>query len=168
MTDQIDYKVVLADLEAKRAALDAAIAGMRQMLGLAGHPGGSASTSGALKIDKSSFSKMSLSEAAESYLRRVNEMKTTGEIVKALEDGGIVHASADFRKTISTTLNQKCRDKDSEITKVRNQWGLSSWGPGMKRAKNSNLLGMEPSADDATEDLANRGPDPKLMEEMLS
>lgn len=165
MTDPIDYKVVLADLEAKKTALEATINGMRQWLGLGGHAGGSASTSAILKIDKSSFSKMSLSEAIESYLRRVNEMKTTAEIVKALEDGGIVHASADFRKTVSTTLNQKCRDKDSEITKVRNQWGLSSWGPGMRRAKNSNVLGTEPSAEDAAADLADNPPEGSTLTE---
>jgi hypothetical protein len=44
----------------------------------------------------SSFSKMSLTEAVENYLRRTNEMRTTGEIVEALEEGGIVHASANL------------------------------------------------------------------------
>lgn len=141
----IDYKAVLADLEAKKAAIEASIAGIKQMLG---HAEGTANATGSLHTGKdhpSSFSKMSIVEAAEHYLRRVNAMKSTADIVSALEEGGIVHASADFRKTVSTILNQKARDKSSEITKVRDKWGLSSWGPGLKRAKSANL-GIEPES----------------------
>lgn len=143
MTDnQIDYRAVLADLEAKKAAIDASIAGIKMMLG-------QSSSSGSLhtqshpngNIASNTFSKMGAVEAAEHYLRVVGELKSTAEIVSSLIAGGIVHASKDFRKTVSTILNTKAREAGSEITKVGDRWGLSSWGPGLRRAKNANIAG---------------------------
>ena len=141
---EIDYRAVLSDLESKRAAIDASIAGIRMMLG-EGHSHGTstARAHSEVKLGSNTFSKMGAVEAAEQYLRLVGELKTTADIVTALESGGIVHQSQDFRKTISTILNTKSRDASSEITKVKDKWGLSSWGPGLKRAKNANL-GIEP------------------------
>ena len=39
MATEIDYSAVLADLEAKRSAIDSAIAGVRQMLNLGAEQG---------------------------------------------------------------------------------------------------------------------------------
>jgi hypothetical protein len=143
----IDYKAVLADLEAKKAAIEASIAGIKMMMfgEVEGHAAGSSSVKGhsEARLGSNTFSKMGAVEAAEHYLRLVGELKTTTEIVAALESGGIVHQSRDFRKTVLTILNNKAKDASSEITKVKDKWGLSSWGPGLKRAKNANL-GMEP------------------------
>ncbi len=143
---EIDYRAVLADLESKRAAIDASISGIRMMLGdTEGHVHGvsAARAHSEVRLGSNTFSKMGAVEAAEHYLRLVGELKTTAEIVAALENGGIVHQSQDFKKTVSTILNTKSRDASSEITKVKDKWGLSTWGPGLKRAKNGNL-GIEP------------------------
>ena len=153
----IDYKAVLADLESKKAAIEASIAGIKMMLGQTqGHAAGtsSAHAHSDIRLASNTFSKMGASEAAERYLGIVNELKTTGEIVEALEAGGIVHASQDFKKTVNTILNTKARDRASEITKVRDKWGLSSWGPGLKRAKNANLgIEPEPSSEEIADDI---------------
>ncbi|WP_447600628.1 hypothetical protein [Nitrospira sp. Nam80] len=154
----IDYRAVLADLEAKKAAIEASIAGIKMMMfgEVEGHAAGTSMVKAhsGQKLASNTFSKMGAVEAAEHYLRLVGELKTTAEIVTALEDGGIVHQSQDFRKTVSTILNSKARDVSSEITKVKDKWGLSSWGPGLKRAKNANLgMEPEPSAEEVEKDV---------------
>lgn len=145
--NMIDYEAVLADLESKRKALDAAIAGVRQMLGQSSVSVGSVGQNPNEPLTTNAFSQMSVAEAAESYLRHVRQVKTTAEISDALVQGGLIHNSENFRKTVSTILNQKARDPQSEITKTRDtKWGLSSWSPGMKRAKNV-CLGVETEAE---------------------
>lgn len=151
----IDYRAVLADLEKKKAGIEATIAGIKMMLNQSIIPGTASLTFQNEKISSHSFSKMGAVEAAEAYLRVSNGLKTTAEIVTALEDGGIVHQSQDFKKTVSTILNNKARDESSEITKVRDKWGLSSWGPGLKRAKNANLgIEAEPSSEEVAKDVS--------------
>ena len=135
----IDYRAVLADLESKKAAIEATIAGVRMLLAQSITPGTTPLTVSGGKVTANSFSKMGAVEAAENYLNLANQLKSTAEIVEALEAGGIVHTSQDFKKTISTVLSAKARDASSEITKVGDKWGLASWGPGVKRAKNKSL-----------------------------
>lgn len=139
----IDYKAVLADMEEKRAALDAAIENMKRWLGIAGTPAvvaGRALGNGG-EIPSDAFFAMSIPDAIAKYLRMVRGKKATNDIVDALEKGGITHSSKNFRNTVSTALYREDAKADAEIVRVaEGEWGLTEWYPGIKakRAKKAN------------------------------
>lgn len=138
----IDYAAVLADLEAKRAGLDAAIAGVKQMLGQSHVAASSPSASGhgngagAISLRGDEFFQMSIPDASIKYLKMVKKPQTTKEIAEALEKGGMLHGSGDFIQTVGSVINRRSKAADSEVANVkRGVWGLSEWYPGVRRNK---------------------------------
>lgn len=138
----IDYAAVLADLEAKRAGLDAAIAGVKQMLGQA-----SASTNTpqhapvgshhAAMLRGDEFFQMSIPDAAIKYLKMSRKPQTTKEIAIAIQKGGIPPGTGDFFQTVGSVINRRSKAADQQIVSVkRGVWGLAEWYPGRKFKKN--------------------------------
>jgi hypothetical protein len=133
VADTIDYEAVLADLEAKRASLDTAIAALRVTMNLSASaaPGASAMPS-AKPIDPASiqddaFFGLSIGEAAKKYLQMVRRKQSVKEIAEALERGGLPHTSANFVNTVGTMLNRAALS-DPEFVRVgRGEWGLAAW-----------------------------------------
>src|SRR5437588_11912346 len=93
MSDQpINYEAVLADLETRKAQIEAAIAGIKVMLGQSGAgptgpTGGGAYTGMTPAHD--AFIGMSIPEAAKKHLTAVRKKLSTQEIMTALEAGGL-------------------------------------------------------------------------------
>ncbi len=134
----IDYMAVLADMDAKKAALEAAIAGVRQMLGQsqssvssAMSVGGPTPTSVVIRADE--FFQMSIGDTTIKYLNMVRKPQSTQEIATALESGGMTHTSKNWYQTVSGSLLRR-ESADGEIMRVkRGMWGLSTWYPGKAR-----------------------------------
>ena len=134
-----NYEALLLDLEQKKAAIEAAIAGIKLLLGqgissggaVSGLPEGAAIQSG---LPNDYCFGMGIADAARKYLISVKRPKTTREIAAALQSGGLTHTSKDFSKTVSTILSQKAQ-QDEDIIKVGDGWGLAAWYPGRKRNK---------------------------------
>jgi hypothetical protein len=131
--ETIDYEAVLVDLEAKRAALDAAIAALRQVMSLGAStaspfaPGQSARQVDPANIPDDAFFGLSIGEAAKKYLTIVKRKQSVREIADALERGGLPHTSSDFVNTVGTMLGRYSK-VDSEMVRVgRGDWGLASW-----------------------------------------
>lgn len=132
-----NYDVLLLDLEQKKAAIEAAIAGIKMLIGqglssgspISGIPEGAA-IQGSLPNDY--FFGMGVADSARKYLASVKRPKTTREIAAALESGGLTHTSKDFNRTVSTILSQKAQQAD-DIVRVGDGWGLAVWYPGRKR-----------------------------------
>jgi hypothetical protein len=134
-SERLDYESILAGMEAERAALDTAIAGLRAYLNkgttdpLSG-PGGP--TVLAKPIDPSmirddAFFGLSIGEAAKKYLTLVKRKQSVREIAEALERGGLPHTSSNFVNTVGTMLNRAAIN-DAELVRVgRGEWGLSGW-----------------------------------------
>lgn len=136
----IDYEAVLADLRARRAALDASIAGIEQMLGLpaSGIPSGGSSKPPELSIiEKDTFFGLSIVEAARKYLLMKKRPQNTKDIVQALETGGLTHTSKNFVNTVFSVLKRQERQV-GDIIRVKRDWGLAEWYPGYKRGKGVN------------------------------
>lgn len=137
----IDYEAVLADLEARRASIDAAIEAVKQFVGQPGGPGQSTTpplrrTSDALptEIRGDTFFRMGIGDAARKYLAMAKAPKSLKEIEAALVQGGIAHGSTNFTASVHTALTR--REKQGELVKVkRGQWGLAEWYPGLKRGR---------------------------------
>src|SRR5947209_20028034 len=94
MADSVDYKAVLGDLKARRAALDQAIAAIEAIVGDPGIlalPGNSSSaaTPGQVNIEPDTFFALTSVEATKKYLGMVGKAQSTGQIADALNRGGL-------------------------------------------------------------------------------
>lgn len=140
-TETIDYAAVLADLEAKREALDAAIVAIRLMPGLGPFPasiapgaglgaaGPSAAAMEAADIPQGAFLGLSISDAARKYLDAVKKKQSTKQIADALIRGGVHSTSGNF-----TTIVYSVLGRQSDIVRVGGDWGLAIWYPVMSRS----------------------------------
>lgn len=139
--EQIDYAAVLADMEAKRAALDGAIASMR--IFLAGKVGagdaqlpvassGQSFSTG--EVPAGAFLGKSIPDAAVLYLDIVKRKATSKEIMEALKRGGMESTSSNFQGIVHACLD-RYRKAGGEIVKLdRSTWGLAKWYPAGVRA----------------------------------
>ena len=137
MSEGIDYRVVLADMRARRAALDQAIAGIEAMLGESSSAGGlgapNGASSGAQEIQADTFVGRNISEATAHYLRMVGRpARSTEAITEALNRGGLVVT----QPSVGTVLLRSHNRSDGEIVRVgRGIWGLAEWYPGRPRVR---------------------------------
>ena len=138
----VNYEAVLADLRAKRDKLDAAIAGIEAMLGIAGTTSGNAaisvSATGSISssiVESDSFFGMSIPDAARKLLSMRKRPQTTQEITDALDVGGLTHQSGDFANTVGSVLNRLGKSDGGVVKLGRAKWGLAAWYPSAKRRK---------------------------------
>jgi hypothetical protein len=132
MPEAIDYKAVLEDLKAKKAGLEQAIAAVEAIVGGLGGLGEATTMNGSTSkmIEADTFIGMNILQAAEKYLQMVGRpAKTTEQVAKALNDGGLQVSQG----SVSTIL-RRSDNGESPVTKVgRSLWGLASWYPGKAR-----------------------------------
>lgn len=134
MASEIDYAAVLADLEAKRAALDHTIAGIRQMLNLGAEQNPSASTAGVDRTDQpttrvqfDSFFRMTMPDAIVKYLEMSKRPQTVSEITKALQEGGLPTTAKNLMPLVGSRLSRM--KSAGEVANVQGKWGLATWYP---------------------------------------
>lgn len=134
---EVDYTAVLADLEAKRDKLDAAIEAIRLVSGMGASTGSSVEGkrvgSDTQDLSDDAFFGMSVPDAAKKYLGIVRKTKSTKEIAEALLKGGMPSRSQNFSNTVYMGLLRE--EKAGGVTKVGTKWGLASWYPGRPRKK---------------------------------
>jgi hypothetical protein len=130
----IDYSVMLADLYAKRAGIDAAIAGLIAASGgvyinapdanVAGTPSGDRQPT---ELPRGAFLGKSLPAAVKLYLSAVMKKQTIKEIATALRDGGVESTSGNFESVITGCLNRM--KVNGEILRFKDGWGLPEFYP---------------------------------------
>jgi hypothetical protein len=103
--EDIDYDVVLADLEAQRDAIEKAISGIRIMLkarrrGVTG-PGKQAEV-----IEPNAFTGMSIPVAIQKYMEFERKPRAIKDIAQALKAGGLESDSDTFTNTVSSALRR--------------------------------------------------------------
>lgn len=132
MATEIDYGAVLADLEAKRAAIDGAIAGVRQMLNLGAEQAvGTAPTAerkeqpAAVRFD--AFFRMSMPAAITKFLEMSKAPQSVSDLTKALLDGGFKTTSKNLMAIVGSNLSRM--KSAGETVNVEGKWGLASWYP---------------------------------------
>jgi hypothetical protein len=133
-------EVALADLKARRAKLDTAIAAIEELLGLQSSspsqsPGGPTAAADAWvngQIPSDAFFGMGIPDGTRKYLRMVRRKAPAAEIARALEQGGMTHSSKYFPNTVRTTL-ARIEKQTGDIVQVGKDWGLAEWYPGRKR-----------------------------------
>jgi hypothetical protein len=144
----LDYVAFLADLEAKRAALDNTIAAFRNALvhGTLGEigelpvsiDGVVATTYSPLsanggEVPAGAFLGKSIPDATKLYLEIVKKKQTSAEIADALRKGGMETNSKNFPQMVHSVLD-RARKANTGIVKLdRSHWGLAAWYPASLR-----------------------------------
>ncbi len=133
MAEAIDYAAVLADLEAKRAAIDNMIANVRQMLNLGAEQG--AALSGAKKttaeVEVDSFFGMSIPDAIIKFLGMMTQPQSVSDITRALQNGGLKSNAKNVALSVSSTLSRI--KKAGQVVLIQGKWGLQSRYPASRR-----------------------------------
>ena len=142
MAETIDYSAFLADLEAKKTALEQAIAAVRSAIamGAAGQPGDVSALSSVPSTGVSSlhngevpagaFLGKSIPDAAKLYLEIVKKKQTSKEIADGLKRGGIESTSQNFVNIVHSVLDRTRKYPNGGIVKLdRSTWGLTEWYP---------------------------------------
>jgi predicted DNA-binding protein (UPF0251 family) len=124
MANEIDYKTVLADLRAKRAALDQAIVALEGWLGSAADRASELTAITAQHPSHTSkqFFGMTLPDAIHKYLQLRGPCSLT-EITNALELGGLETTAKDFKRNVAATLTRLKNEKHTVIQRD-NGWVL--------------------------------------------
>lgn len=138
-TQSLDYAAIIADLEAKKSAIEATIATLRSamslgMLGVGSDVpmGGSSSASSSIygnEVPAGAFLGKSIPEAARIYLEIVKKKQTSREIAEALQKGGMESTSGNFIGIVHAVLDRARKAKNASIVKLGTQWGLAGWYP---------------------------------------
>ena len=133
MSDQpINYEAVLADLENRKAQLEAAIAGIRLVMGQpgtapSGPDGGGGYSGGAPAHD--AFIGMSIPEAAKKHLTAVRKKLSTQDLMTAMEAGGLPPSKY---STVYAILRR--REKQvGDIINMKGDWALQEWYPNYRK-----------------------------------
>lgn len=137
--EPVDYTAILADLEAKKAALEHTIASFRQAMAM-GALGQMASEGGIVpsvsapsitggEVPAGAFHSKSIPEATRLYLEIVKKKQTGREIAEALQKGGMESTSKNFVDIVVNGLNRARRLGNPGLVKLGTHWGLASWYP---------------------------------------
>jgi hypothetical protein len=133
MSDQpINYEAVLADLENRKSQLEAAIAGIRLIMGQPGTnpsgPAGGGGYSGSTPAHDA-FIGMSIPEAAKKHLTTVRKKLSTQELMTAMEAGGLPPSKYN---TVYAILRRR-ENQVGDIINMKGDWGLAEWYPNYRR-----------------------------------
>jgi hypothetical protein len=133
MSEQpINYEVVLADLETRKAQLESAIAAIRGIIGQVGNtpsggPGGGAYAGATPAHD--AFIGMSIPDAAKKHLTAVRKKLSTQELMTAMEAGGLPPSKYN---TVYAILRRR-ENQVGDIINMKGDWGLAEWYPNYRR-----------------------------------
>jgi hypothetical protein len=136
--EDMDLGAVIAALEAKRAALDNAIASLRVLVSDTMNMAdnltivNATAISGSGEVPDGAFHGKSMPAAIRLYLEMVRTKKTAREISDGLKKGGLESTSKFFDKIVYSTLDRL--RKANEVVKIGNAWGLPAWFPALMRA----------------------------------
>lgn len=137
----IDWSAVLADLEAKKTALEQSIAGIRLALnhGLLTSSGEILSAVGLatpqlpsnpgppIDLPAGAFFNKSVPDAIKLYLSAARAKKTIREISNALRQGGMESTSGNFENVVTGSLHRL--KMSGKVLKFKDGWGLAEWYP---------------------------------------
>jgi hypothetical protein len=111
MGTEIDYGAVLVDLEAKRLAIEAAIAGVRQMLNLGAEQGTATPSTlerqeQATQVRFDSFFRMPMPAAITKFLEIAKSPQSVSDVTTALLNGGFKTTSKNLMPSVGSTLSR--------------------------------------------------------------
>ena len=125
----INYAAVLADMQAKRAQLDSAIAAIKVLMEQTGVMAATAPPVPRIaeisQVPPHAFVGLSVSAAVRQLLEMMQRRLSVREIMRGLQAGGLKPSKY---RNVYAILRQRESDK-ADIIKVDRQWGLAEWNP---------------------------------------
>jgi hypothetical protein len=136
----LDYAAMIADLESKKAAIEASIASLRLAAGaeLGGRSNDPINVSGNDKpfdLPVGAFLNMSIPAAIKLYLSSIKRKQTVKEITTALRAGGMESTSESFENTVATALHRMKMADPPEALRFPDGWGLAELYPESLRSR---------------------------------
>jgi hypothetical protein len=139
-------ETAIADLEARKAKIDAAIATIRELQtqGGVGAPG----PMGPSGVRPGAFLKMSIPDATKKHLETVRQKQSTQEVIDALEKGGLPRGKYN---TVYSILARR-QKQVGDIINMQGDWALAEWYPNYRaKAKGASKNGAEEKTDETSE-----------------
>jgi hypothetical protein len=136
--ENINYAAMLADMKAKRAALDSSISALETALasGALGQPsdpsfvaenGGASGSIGPMDLPSGALLGKSVPVAIKLYLEATKRKQSPQEIATAIRELGVESTSSNFNTIVATTLKRLRISGD--VLRFKDGWGLSGWAP---------------------------------------
>lgn len=139
-------EAALADLEARKAKIDAMIVNIREMQAQGGTVAPSGPGGGGVK--PGSFLKMSIPEATKKLLEAKRAKLSTQEVIDGLEQGGLPRGKYN---TVYSILARRAKQVQ-DIINMQGDWALKEWYPNYRpNAKDVAKSGGEKQSEDAAE-----------------
>ena len=142
------YALVIADLKRRRAEIDIMIGNLEALAGTGGEPSSPANADVALperegaKIESPAgtnpYLGMSIPQATIAVLREQRETLRAGDIVKALEAGGLILTGKNNANTVNSVLRRRQAQVGDVVSPKRGHWGLKEWYPGESSCGSAN------------------------------
>lgn len=140
-------EAAIADLEGRKAKIDAAIATIRELQAQGGGSAAGPSGPGGGGIRQGAFLKMSIPEATKKYLETAKQKQSTQELIDALEKGGLPRGKYN---TVYSILARRAKQV-GDIVNMQGDWALAEWYPNYRaKAKGAAKNGTEEKADEAS------------------
>ncbi|SRR6266436_2846897 len=154
----IDYSAVLADLEARKAQVESAIAAVKNILASAGVMG-TGGSGGVITLDNiptGAFLRLSIADATKKFLDMVKSKQSVPQIMQALERGGLPPAKYN---TVYAVLRRR-ESQFGDIRRMGDEWGLTEWYPNNPnlRARNGEKASKKKSKKKGSKKTAAKGP----------
>lgn len=148
----LDYRAILEQMEAQRAALDRAIAELRVLAGVSAPQGGESTGYGAGSgvlspgdVPAGAFHGKSIPDAAIYFLRLMKQKQKTADIAAALLKGGIFSKAKPekFNGQVHSIMDRAAQKENPELIKLEGAyWALREWFPANVRASMSTTGGQ--------------------------
>lgn len=128
-TEPINYEAVIADLEARIAQLQSAVAAIRAIAGMGPVPIAASQVSPSSNgIASDAFLGMSIPEATKKLLTITRKRLSTPDVIKMLVQGG---APEPAYNTAYAVLRRR-QMQVGDILNINGEWGLRDWTPNYK------------------------------------
>lgn len=124
----INYKAVLADLEAKKVQLESAIAAIKMIAAQGGNITGGAVPA---SVEPGVFLKMSIPDATKKLLEITRQKQSTQAVIDALEIGGLPKSKY---TTVWGILSRRAK-KVGDLINMQGDWALAEWYPNYRKPK---------------------------------
>lgn len=132
------YAEVIADLKRRRDKIDSLIAelvalageGPSQGVGASSAPSAEGHEESATPSGNNPYLGMSIPEATVAVLKAKRDMLRPAEIVRALEEGGLILSGHNNANTVNSVLHRRQRQVGDVVSPKRGHWGLKEWYPG--------------------------------------
>ncbi len=148
--ESINYEAVLADLEARKAHLESAIAAIRGILGQGGtgpNPLGTA-PQGTYAPAHDAYLGLSIPDAAKKHLSVTRKPHSTQDLLQGLIAGGL--PSTLKYSTIYGVLSRRSKQV-GDIVNMKGDWALAEWYQGFKVGGKSSKSNDSSDKENSTE-----------------